>query len=127
MGYDLELVQVPTPKGLKFPVDKATADTLIGNAQPFGRDPDLHGLLMNLDGTKEGPDGTVDYLGGGLSYARFTLKKKAIHVDNNASPKALLSMYETLRETYPSLLILDLQSGQLHNAESFLAWWSRPL
>lgn len=127
MGYDLELIQVPTPKGTTFPVKAETAATLLAGVLPLAGTEQVTQVLLGIEGMREGPGGSIDYLGKGMSYARFRVGGKGIHVENNCSAKDLVRIYTRLVERYPSLLIHDLQSRQLHNADSFLAWWAKPL
>lgn len=127
MGYDLELVQVPVPAGASLPLEPAVADKLRAKAKPIGDADAIRAALLAVKGCRPGPEGAIDFLGAGLSYARFSFTKTAIHVENNCGPRDLLAIYEVLREICPQLLIRDLQSGQLHDAESFRQWWSRPL
>ena len=127
MGYDVEFVQVTVTPEAAFPIAPALASGLLANAEAFEARKAVRTALLELDGAKEGPDDTVDYLGKGLNYARLCVRKKAIHVDNSLNASELLKIYRKLLERYPSLLILDLQSGQLHSAASYADWWSRPL
>jgi hypothetical protein len=103
------------------------ASGLLANAEPFEPREAVRTTLLELDGAREGPDDTIDYVGKGLNYARLCVRKKAIHVDNSLNASELLKIYGKLSERYPSLLILDLQSRQLHSAASYADWWSRPL
>jgi len=48
-------------------------------------------------------------------------------VENNLNCPELLRVYEKLRARYPAMLILDVQSGQLHDVTSYKEWWSKPL
>ena len=127
MGYDVEFVQVTVGPEAVFPLAPALASGLLANAERFEPEETVRTTLLELDGAREGPDDTVDYLGKGLNYARLCVRKKAIHVDNNLNASELLKIYGKLLDRYPSLLILDLQSGQLHSAASYADWWSRPL
>jgi hypothetical protein len=123
----MEFVQVTVAPEAAFPIAPALASGLLANAEAFEARKAVRTALLELDGAKEGPDDTVDYLGKGLNYARLCVTKKAIHVDNSLNASELLKIYRKLLEHYPSLLILDLQSGQLHSAASYADWWSRPL
>ncbi len=98
-----------------------------GTAVPFTDPARVRELLLGMSGCKPGPGESVDFLGKGLSYARISVRADAIHVENNASPRDLLTIHRELKKTWPDLRILDLQSRQLHSAASFEAWWNRPL
>lgn len=127
MGYDVEFVQVTVGPETAFPIAPVRVTDLLQEAVPFQSQEAVCATLLKLDGTKAGPDDTIDYMGKGLNYASLSVRKKAIHVDNSLNASELLKIYGQLVECYPSLLILDLQSGQLHNATSYAEWWSRPL
>jgi len=127
VGYDVELVQVSVGPKAAFPMAPASVSGLLEKAAPFEPQDEVRTALLDLDGAKKGPDDTIDYIGKGLNYARFSVKKKAIHIDGSLNASELLKIYKKLLERYPSLLILDVQSGQLHNAKSYTDWWSRPL
>jgi hypothetical protein len=127
VGYDVRFVQVAAPKDAVFPVGAEPAGRLVKKAVSFADPGAVQKMLLKIEGTRPGPEGTVDYLGRGLSYARLTAKKDAIHVENNCSAGDLLKIFDQLLEEFPLLLILDLQSKQLHNADSYRAWWSKPL
>ena len=126
MGYDLEFIQAAPAGGAKFPVQGEDAKALRKKADAFDA-AQTRGALLGLPGSKEGPAKAVDFVGKGLNYARFEIKAKAIHVDNNCGAAELLRVYGQLKVTFPSLLIVDLQSGDVHDAASFQQWWSRPL
>ncbi len=126
MGYDLEFIQAETDPGLSFPLQGDAAATARKNSRPVDAD-DIREALLALEGCRPGPGKTVDFLGKGLNYARFDMKPKAIHVDNNCGAAELLRVYEHLRGVCPDLLIVDLQSGHVHDSASFQQWWSRPL
>jgi hypothetical protein len=127
MGYDVEFIVMNPPAGTSFPVDsKVVHKLLAANAQTL--DAKLVGnALLGIPGSKAGPGGAVDYLGAGLGYARLTVKPKAIHVENNCGPKDLLKIQAALTAKLGAVFIHDLQSGQLHDADSFTKWWSKPL
>lgn len=127
MGYDVEFVQVAVATKTTFPIAMAAASDMLKHAKPFEPIAAVRKTLLSLQGAKEGPNDSIDYIGKGLNYARLSVKEKTIHVDNSLNALELLKVYKTLLEQHPSLLILDLQSGQLHNADSYTAWWSRPL
>ena len=127
MGYDVQFIQVPVPSNVSFPVQAGAAAKLLAGARPFDDAEAVRTLLLGAEGCRRGPDDAIDYLGRGLSYARFSATTDAIHVENNCSPRELLKIYDRLVEVYPTLLILDLQSRQLHNPASFTEWWSKPL
>jgi len=127
VGYDVELVQVESPAGTHFPVPAESAKTLLKKTVPLKDPAAIIQVLSSLKGAKPGPGGAIDYLGKGLSYARFTVGKDRVHVDNNLNCAELLKVYDTLQAAVPNLLIHDLQSGQLHNAASYREWWAKPL
>lgn len=127
MSYDVQLIQVPVPPKTSFPLDESGAKKLMKDRLKFDEPTVVRELLLKMDGCREGPDKSVDFVGRALSYARFVVKKDLIHVENNCGPKELLKIYGELLKQFPKLLILDLQSHQLHNAASFEQWWSRPL
>jgi len=127
VGYDVEFVQVTVGPEVAFPIAPAVASDLLAKAERFEPEQAVRARLLELDGAKEGLDDHIDYIGKGLNYARMCVRKKAIHIDNSLNAAELLKIYRRLLERYPSLLILDLQSGQLHNAASYADWWSRPL
>ncbi len=125
MGYDVELIILKLKQAVKFPVSEA-GKLLAECAQPLEAEA-VRKILLEIPGCKPGPDDSVDYLGAGLSYARMTVKPKAIFVENNCGPKDLLKMQAALQDKFGPVFIYDLQSRQLHDAESFKAWWSKPL
>ncbi len=127
MGYDVELIPVKTPPGTKFPLPADRSRTLVDGASPLADPAAVRAALLALPGTRPGPAQAVDYLGRGLSYARFEVRSRGVHVENNCGARDLLLVYDALQKLLPDLLILDLQSGELHNRESFSAWWSKPL
>jgi hypothetical protein len=127
LGYDVEFIQVPTPAGTEFPVDEDHASEFIAHALTFDDPGEICALLLDYDGTRQGPEESIDYLGSGMSYARIFVRAKAIFVENNCSAKELLGIYEELARRFPSLLIYDLQSKQLHDSDSYMAWWNGPL
>ncbi len=127
MGYDVEFVQVAVDKDASFPIDAQATGALLRKPIAFKDAGAVSRMLLKLEGAKAGPGGTIDYLATGLSYARFTVEKDRVHVDNNLNCAELLKVYEKLRIELPALLIRDLQSGQLHDAASYRAWWSKPL
>ena len=127
MGYDVDFVQLSAPTGTVFPVEPKTAAKLLKKATPFGDPAAVRDILLTIEGTRPGPKDAVDYLGRGLSYARLTARRDTIHVENNCSAGELIKVHGQLAKLLPGLLILDLQSRQLHDAESFAAWWAKPL
>jgi len=127
VGYDVELVQIGVPAGTKFPVEGATAKKLRAQAGTLADPKVVRVALLGVAGCRPGPSETIDFLGRGLNYARFAIRRDAIHVDNNCSAIELLKVYQPLTEVLANLLIFDLQSQQLHDAESFRQWWARPL
>ena len=127
MGYDVQFVQVPASPEATFPIDERTASGLLEQKHAFGDSAQLRKKLLGMEGTKPAPKDGIDFLGRGLSYARFFIRDDAIHVENNCSARDLLNIYHAILADHPSLLILDLQSRKLYDADSFLAWWNRPL
>lgn len=127
MGYDVELIQIAVGPEAAFPTAAEDIGRDGGAHEPFASVDEVRAALLRLDGTRPGPDKTIDYLGRGLNHARFHVWLEAIHVDNNLNAAELLKIYKYLLSRYPLLLIHDLQSGQLHNAASFADWWTRPL
>ena len=127
MSYDMEFIQVTLPAGVTFPIEPQDADSFVKKPAAFEDPGKIRESLLKIDGTRPGPHESIDYLGRGLNYARFFVKRDLIHVENNCSAPELLRIYEKLVALYPELLIRDLQSRQLHNADSFQQWWSRPL
>jgi hypothetical protein len=127
VGYDVELVQVESPAGTRFPTSVESAKILLKKTTPLKDPATITQILSSLKGAKPGRGGTIDYVGKGLSYARFTVGKDRVHVDNNLNCAELLKVYDTLQAAAPNLLILDLQSGQLHDSTSYREWWAKPL
>ncbi|MBI4581472.1 MAG: hypothetical protein HY718_17350 [Planctomycetes bacterium] len=127
MGYDIELIVMNPAAGTTFPVEPAAADKLIVQAA-LSLDADaVRTALLAVSGARPGPEGAVDYVGPALGYARLTVKPKAVHVDNNCSPKELLRIQAALTKAIGTVFIRDLQSRQLHDADSFMNWWTKPL
>ncbi|HOA73797.1 MAG TPA: hypothetical protein PL151_08580 [Phycisphaerae bacterium] len=127
MGYDIELIPMKLPPETKFPVEPAAAKQLIARSAG-GIDPaTARAALLKVPGCKPGPDDTIDYLGSGLSYARMRVEPKVIHVENNCGAKDLLKIQAGLAEALGPVFIHDLQSGQLHDPDSFAQWWAKPL
>lgn len=127
MGYDLELIRITEEAGLVFPVESGAARKLLSKPAPLGDPAKAREALLKIPGCRPGSGDAVDFIGRGLSYARFTVKPDRIHVDNNCSARELLKVHEELARTWPDLRILDVQSKQLHSPESFAAWWAKPL
>jgi hypothetical protein len=127
VGYDVELIQVAIGNECSFPITAEHFDRGEAGIEPFDSVEDICTSLLRLEGARPGPDETVDYLGQGLNHARFQVRPKAIHVENNLNAVELLKIYKHLLAICPRLLIHDLQSGQLHDAASFADWWTRPL
>jgi hypothetical protein len=127
LGYDVEFVRLPSTAGLKFPVDATQTEKLLKEPAGIGEPSEIRALLLSLPGAKPGPEDTIDYIGAGLNYARLAVKPDRIHIENNCGPKELLKIHEHLSAKLQNLLIHDLQSGQLHTAESLKEWWSKPL
>lgn len=127
MGYDLEFIRLAIPANTGFPVDEKRSAGLLKSIRPFDDVQAVRKLLLGLPGAKPGPEDAIDFLGQGLSYARFVVRPEVIFIENNASARDMLTAFERVRQGHPDLVIHDLQSRQLHDAESFQAWWSRPL
>jgi len=127
VGYDLQFIQMPVPSDISFPIDVGDAEELLSNPTPFDNPDNTRTELLEIEGTRPGPDEAIDYLGQGMNYARLFVKNEAIYIENNCGAKDLLKIYHHLLKGYPALLILDLQSRQLHSALSYQEWWSRPL
>ncbi|GMU22377.1 MAG: hypothetical protein AMXMBFR13_24630 [Phycisphaerae bacterium] len=127
MGYDVEFIQVPDAAGAKLPASGKDADALIKKASPLKDAAGIRTHLLTLEGSRPGPGESIDYMGKGLNYARLEVEAKAVEVENNCGAAELLKIYRHLLTGLPGLLIHDLQSGQVHDADSFAAWWSRPL
>lgn len=127
MGYDVEFIQISQQPAPTFPVEPGQAQQLLRQAVPIADPAAVREALLNVEGCKPGPDNTIDFVGRGLSYARFTVRADRIHVENNCSASELLKVHGQLSELLPGLAIYDLQSRRLHSAESFAAWWAKPL
>lgn len=127
MGYDIELISLKLPAGAKPPFEPATAASMVSKSAISLDAAAVHDALLAVPGCKPGPDNSVDYLGSGLSYARMRIKPKAIHIENNCGAKDILKIHVGLQARIGPVFILDLQSGQLHDAESFAQWWAKPL
>ena len=128
MGYDVQFIQVDPSAKATFPIDGDSAEKLCAKATPFTDLNAIRETLLASDGFRPGPEAdAVDFMGKGLSYARLFVRAEAIHIENNANARDLLAIYHQLRVHSPTLVILDLQTKQLHDAKSFSAWWSRPL
>ncbi len=127
MGYDVQFIQLTVPPETTFPVEPKQAARMIKKAAPFANPEQVKAALLKMEGCRPGPEGTVDYLGKGLSYARLSPRKECIHVENNCSAADLLRIHAQLQKSYRTLLIVDLQSRQLHSTQSYKAWWAKPL
>ena len=127
MGYNVEFIQVPQQPGASFPVGSARAEALVRLATPIADPVAVRDAVLNVKGCKPGPGEAIDFVGRGLSYARFYILKDRIRVENNCSPGELIKVHGQLADLLPGLLIFDLQSRQLHDAASFAAWWAKPL
>jgi hypothetical protein len=121
VSYDVELVQLPSLNGIKFPVAQADTAKLLKKPSPFKDPKSIRESLLALEGAKAGPKDAVDY------FARLTVKPDRVFVENNCGPKELLKIHEHLAAQLPNLVIFDLQSGQLHSRKSLEEWWARPL
>ena len=127
MGYDVEFIQVPPQPGMSFPVAAAQAEAVVRLVTPIADPVAVRDAVLNVKGCKPSPGEAIDFIGRGLSYARFYILSDRIRVENNCSPSELIKVYNQLTELLPGLLIFDLQSRQLHDAASFAAWWAKPL
>jgi hypothetical protein len=127
MGYDVQFIQIPVPSDITFPINANDVEDLLSSPISFDNPKKTKKKLLELQGTRPGPEEAIDYIGNGMNYARLFLKNEAIHVENNCGAKELLKIYHHLLKVYPALLIYDLQSKQLHSAISYEEWWSRPL
>jgi hypothetical protein len=127
VGYDVEFMQVPLPPGATFPIAAAQAEALVRLVTTIADPVAVRDAVLNVRGCRPGPGEAIDFVGRGLSYARFFILKDRIRVENNCSPSELIKVYDQLTELMPGLVILDLQSRQLHDAASFAAWWAKPL
>ena len=127
MGYDVEFIRVSAPCEMTFSAGADESKALLSRAKPFEDAEGVRSQLLDIEGCRPGPDDSIDYVGSGLSYARLTVKATAIHVENNCGSRDLLKVFNALAKSFPALLIVDLQSGQLHDAASFEKWWNRPL
>ena len=127
MGYDVQFIQIDVSSKTSFPVEEGKANKLLSRAGAFDDPEAVRAMLLEIEGCRPGPGDAVDFLGRGLSHARFFVKDEAIHVENDCSAGDLLKIFKRLAEDHPNLLILDLQSKQLHSPTSFAEWWARPL
>lgn len=127
MGYDIEFIALDPSATVKPPVDPGSAASLVTKSARKLDAAVVRETLLAVAGCKPGPDDSVDYLGAGLSYARLRLEPKAVHVENNCGAKDILKIQAALAAKIGPVFILDLQSGQLHDAESFSQWWAKPL
>jgi hypothetical protein len=127
VSYDVELVQLPSLEGIKFPVAKADTAKLLKKPLAFKDPKSVRELLLALSGAKAGPQDAVDYVGKGLNFARLTVKSDRVFVENNCGPRELFIIHQHLAAKFPNLVILDLQSGQVHSCKSLEEWWARPL
>jgi hypothetical protein len=127
LGYNVEFIQIAPQNGMTFPVGPAQSEALVRQAVPIANPAAVREVLLNVKGCKPGLDDGIDFVGQGLSYARFFILEDRIHVENNCSAKELIKVHGQLAELLPGLLILDLQNRQLHDAPSFAAWWAKPL
>ena len=126
MGYDIEFIVLKLPAGISLPIDAKQAAKLLAAAQALDAVA-VREVLLAIPGCKAGPEESIDYLGSGLSYARLTIRPKAIHVDNNCGLKDLLILQAAIAQAFGSAYIRDLQSGQLHDMDSYTKWWQKPL
>lgn len=127
VGYDIEFVLLKLTQETRFAVDAAQAAGLIAQAaQPFDAAV-VRNALLAVPGCKPGPQDSIDYLGSGMSYARLTVKPKSVHVENNCGLKDVIKLQSALTQALGAVFIHDLQSGQLHDADSFTQWWAKPL
>lgn len=127
MGYDVEFVQIAAPANTKFPVTGPDSNALLKKRSRLVDPQGLRTALLKLQGCRGGPGPAIDYNGAGLNYARLLIHEDRIFVENSCGARDLLKIYRHLLGVCPDLLILDLQSRQLHDADSLEQWWSRPL
>jgi hypothetical protein len=127
VGYDIELISLKLPAGTKFPVEPAAAAKTVSMSAATLDAGAVRDALLAIPGCKPGPEDSVDYLGSGLSYARMRIKPQAVHIENNCGAKDLLKIQAGLEKAIGPVLIRDLQSGELHSADSFAQWWAKPL
>lgn len=127
MGYDVAFVQIDVPEGTTFPVTGSEASDLVARAEPIADIDAVKEALCQQEGCKPGPDDTIDFLGKRLGYARLRFREKDVYIENNCNAKDLLSLHEVFQPFVSGLYILDLQTGQLHDPESYRSWWARPL
>jgi hypothetical protein len=127
VSYDLEFIQLPLPPGLTPPVEVPPGSRLLEQRIAFDDPVAVRQFLLSIDGCRPGPGDAIDFMGRGLNSARMFVKASGIHVENNCGAGELLRLYGRLAERFHDLLILDLQSRKVYNAESFTQWWSRPL
>ncbi len=105
----------------------AQAEVLVRLATPIVDPVAVRDAILNVRGCRPGPGEAIDFVGRGLSYARFYILKDRVRVENNCSPGELIKVHGQIAYLLPGLLIFDLQSRQLHDAASFAAWWAKPL
>lgn len=127
MSYDVEFISIDLPDKMSFPIEADKAQKLVTKTTPLPPHEKVADRLMRLEGCKPGPGDSIDFMGKVLNYARLTIKGDRIHLENNCNPTELLKLYEAVREVCPHVVIRDLQTRQLHDPESWKAWWSRPL
>jgi hypothetical protein len=127
LGYNVEFIQIPPQPGVTFPIGAGQSETLVRQAMPLADSAAVREALLDMEGCKPALDDGIDFVGRGLSYARFFVRRDRIHVENNCSAGELIKVHTRLAELLPGLLIFDLQSRKLHDAASFAAWWAKPL
>jgi hypothetical protein len=127
VSYDVEFISIELPAKTSFPVDAEKAKALVKKTSALPPREKVAERLLKVAGCKPGPDDAIDYMGKVLNYARLTIKKDRIHLENNCNPAELLKLYQAAREVCPHVVIRDLQTQQLHDPASWKAWWSRPL
>jgi hypothetical protein len=127
VGYDIEFIAMARPADAGMPIEPGAAAGLIARSAATLDADAVKTTLLATPGCKPGPEGSIDYLGSGLSYARLTVRARAVHVENNCGAKDILKLQAALEKTLGPVFILDLQSRQLHDGASFAQWWARPL
>jgi hypothetical protein len=127
VGYDIELISLELPAGTKLPVQAEAAARMVAKSAAALDAAAVREALLAIAGCKPGPDDSIDYLGSGLSYARLRIKAKAVHVENNCGAKDIARIQAGLAKAVGPVFIRDLQSGELHDADSFAQWWAKPL
>ncbi len=127
MSYDVEFISIKLPAKTTFPVEAEQARKLIEKTEPLPEAKKVNACLLKVKGCKPGPDDSIDFMGNVLNFARLCVKEDRVFLENNCNPGELLKLYEAVREACPHIVIRDLQTEQLHDPDSWKAWWTRPL